>query len=60
MEYKLYYIAVKQIKVLITIAIILLLFYTIFNNNSLSTVIKFNYQDSVMENFYPNFKNIKK
>lgn len=51
----------KIAKAIITLLFILIISYILLNTNiSYSVPVKFNYQDSVMENFYPNFKNIKK
>ena len=39
------------------IAILLIALFFILNNSRIHMpIIKFNYQDSVMENYYPNFK----
>jgi hypothetical protein len=48
---------IKQTKSIITLLFILIISYILLNINiSYSVPVKFNYQDSVMENFYPNFK----
>jgi hypothetical protein len=48
---------IKQIKNIITLLFILIIAYILLNNSvSYSVPMRFNYQDSVMENFYPNFK----
>ena len=47
----------KIVKAIITLFFILIMSYIILNTNILYSIpVKFNYQDSVMENFYPNFK----
>ena len=47
----------KTVKNIITLLFILIISYILLNTNvSYSVPVKFNYQDSVMENFYPNFK----
>lgn len=52
-------IEIKQYNIIKTfnIAILLVVLFFILNNSRIhAPVIKFNYQDSVMENHYPNFK----
>jgi hypothetical protein len=50
-------ISIKQEKTIITLLFILIISYILLNKNvSYSIPVKFNYQDSVMENHYPNFK----
>jgi hypothetical protein len=47
----------KTVKNIITLLFILIISYILLNTNvSYSVPVKFNYQDSVMENFYPKFK----
>ena len=47
----------KIAKNIITLLFILIISYILLNINvSYNIPIRFNYQDSVMENFYPNFK----
>jgi hypothetical protein len=48
---------IKQIKTIITLLFILIISYIVINTNiSYIVPVKFNYQDSVMENYYPNLK----
>jgi hypothetical protein len=48
---------IKQVKNIITLLFILLISYILFSKSiSYNIPINFNYQDSVMENNYPNFK----
>jgi hypothetical protein len=52
-------IEIKQYNIIkiFNIAILLIaLFFILSNTSTYAPVIKFNYQDSVMENHYPNFK----
>jgi hypothetical protein len=47
----------KTVKTIINLLFILIISYILLNTNiSYSVPVKFNYQDSVMENHYPNFK----
>jgi hypothetical protein len=47
----------KTVKTIITLLFILIISYILLNANvSYSVPVKFNYQDSIMKNFYPNFK----
>jgi len=52
-------ISIKQEKSIIILLFILIVSCILLNTNVSYNipVIKFNYQDSVMENHYPNFKN---
>jgi hypothetical protein len=48
---------IKQVKNIITLLFILIIIYILFSRSvSYNIPVKFNYQDSVMENYYPNFK----